>query len=779
LFLIVIILSGSLIKSFAIQTIYSIVPYPEKIEPKSGEFILNPLTVIYCSSFNTELNAICKQFRDQFARSSGIFLEIRKEKLDTALVNNAIVFSLKNIADSNEEAYELCVSKRKIVITSNSTHGAFNALQTLYQLMPVTIYSNKEEKQKKWSVNCVSIKDKPRFSYRGLHLDVSRHLFPVQSIKKYIDAMAMHKYNVLHWHLTDDQGWRIEIKKFPKLTKVGGFREQTLVGHYYDRYPQKFDKKAYGGFYTQQEAKEIVEYAKSKFIIIIPEIEMPGHAQAAIAAYPFLSCNQSSKINVATNWGVYKDVFCTREDVFRFLEGVLTEVIEIFPSKYIHIGGDECHKDRWRLCPDCQERIQNNKLKNEKELQSYFIRRIGNFLHKYDRQIIGWDEILDGEIPSNAVIMSWRGIKPGIDAAKAKHNVIMTPMSNCYFDKYQADPTTSPKLQSTAIGGFLPLKMVYDYEPIPSELSIDERKYIIGAQANVWTEYMPTFQIVERMVYPRAAAMSEVLWTTVSNKDWNRFKSNMIMLYSRYEKIGIQPSFDFYNVQFSSSISNDRNCVVQLACDYPNVQIRYTKTAKVPTMNDSLYTKPIVIHDSVKLTAVAFHNGRMIGSALTKRFVGSKLTGLNCIKTLSTNVTQAAQRVGLTDGIVGTTGILTNWVEITKGDDGEVIFDLEKSQLIHHLSIGMLNAPSICAIVPTRLQLFGSLDGSNYVLISDTFVSLPGSSNWEIIRPNLVFPSMMVRYLKLKIKKPYPCTTTKMEGNDGVSTVLFDEVMAW
>ena len=780
-FLFVVIFYGSTYLYGANVNQYSIIPYPQKLLPKSGNFSINPLTVIYASNSNPEILKLAHEFRDQLARSSGMVLEIRQmELMDTTGLLNAIVIGLtKSATDQADEAYELSVSRNQIVMTASAPNGVFYALQSLYQLMPVQIYSKKEVMLKKWTVPSVYISDFPRFSYRGLHLDVSRHIYPVQFIKKYIDAMAIHKYNVFHWHLTDDQGWRIEIKRYPKLTSVGAYRDQTLVGYYYERFPQIYDKKPYGGFYTQAEAKEIVEYAKNRYITVIPEIEMPGHAQAAIAAYPYLSCNQSTKIKVATSWGVFKDVFCTREDVFRFIEGVLTEVMEIFPSTYIHIGGDECPKDRWRMCPDCQERIQNNKLKNEKELQSYFIHRVESFLNNHGRQIIGWDEILEGGLAPSASVMAWRGVQHGIEAARSKHNVIMTPLAYCYFDKYQADPTTQPNHQSTAIGGFLSLDMVYNYEPVPKEISVEDAKYIIGAQANVWTEYMPASINVERMVYPRASAMSEVLWTQPDKKSWERFSNSMLTQFKRFEIMEMHPSQVFFNVDFTSNITLDKQFHVKLSCDHPEAQIRYNFTGKVPTINDSLFKSAISLTDSTLITAVAFVRAKIIGVPLSKIFLVNKLTGLNYTKTLNNTPYDGGNKSALTDGVRGTTKVAAQWVGVSKGSDGEVIIDLQKIQPIHKFSVGLLNAPSLCAIVSPRIQLFGSLDGVKYVLLADKSLPYSNSPNWEILRPQISFPKMNVRYLKLVLKSPYPCNTTKIEGNDGTPIIFMDEIVAW
>jgi hexosaminidase len=401
-------------------------------------------------------------------------------------------------------------------------------------LLPVEVENQAVVEGIKLSVPACEIKDEPRFVYRGMHLDVGRHMFPVASIKRYIDMIALHKMNTFHWHLTEDQGWRIEIKKYPKLTETGAFRKETIVGHA-GKPPLVYDGIPYGGFYTQDEVREVIAYAASRFITIIPEIEMPGHALAALASYPELSCT-GGPFEVGTKWGVEDDVFCAgKEGTLSFLEGVLTEVIDLFPGKYIHIGGDECPKVRWEKCPFCQKRIKDEGLKDEQELQSYFIQRIEKFLISKGRKLIGWDEILEGGLAPEATVMSWRGTEGGIAAAKEKHDVIMTPSKYVYLDYYQCEPEGEP----LAIGGYLPLERVYSYDPMPAELTADEQKYILGVQGNVWTEYIPTPEQLEYMAYPRMFAIAETGWSPEKLKDFDEFLSRLEILKKRYDAIGI------------------------------------------------------------------------------------------------------------------------------------------------------------------------------------------------------------------------------------------------
>jgi len=367
-----------------------------------------------------------------------------------------------------------------------------------------------------------------------MHLDVCRHFFTVDEVKRYLDIMAMHKFNTFHWHLTDDQGWRIEIKKYPKLTTVGSRRSETLIGHS-GRPPFKYDGQPYGGFYSQDDIREIVRYASERFIRVIPEIEMPGHAVAAISSYPVLSCT-GKQIEVETRWGVFDDVFCAGKDtVFAFLEDVLDEVMDMFPSEYIHVGGDECPKTRWQHCPLCQQRIREEGLKDEHELQSWFITRMEKYINAHGKKLIGWDEILEGGLAPEATVMSWRGVTGGIAAAKMDHDVIMTPFTYVYLDYYQSEPQGEP----LAIGGYLPLEKVYSYEPLPQELDTEEQKHILGLQGNLWTEYISTAEYLEYMAFPRAFAIAETGWTPVMKKDFEEFLARFSVLTERYDLMNL------------------------------------------------------------------------------------------------------------------------------------------------------------------------------------------------------------------------------------------------
>jgi hexosaminidase len=421
-----------------------------------------------------------------------------------------IFLRLKNDVALGKEGYKLNVTEKNVTITAREGAGLFYGVQSFFQLL-----SSSNE------LPMVEIVDQPRFAWRGLHLDVGRHFFQVDFIKKYIDLMSHFKMNTFHWHLTEDQGWRIEIKKYPKLQEIAAYRKETVIGRSSTRTRSeaKYDGIPYGGYYTQQEIKEVVAYAAQRYVTIVPEIEMPGHAQAALAAYPYLGCT-GGPYEVATSWGVFKDVFCAgKETTFEFLQDVLNEVIPLFPGKYIHIGGDECPKDSWKSCPNCQQKIKELNLKDEHQLQSYFIQRMEKYINSKGKNIIGWDEILEGGLAPNAAVMSWRGEEGGIAAAQQNHDVVMTPEKLVYFDYYQAPRETEP----LAIGGFTPVSTVYNYEPVPASFTSEQAKHVLGSQGNVWSEYMTTSDYVEYMVYPRAIALAEVLWSLRESKNYENF----------------------------------------------------------------------------------------------------------------------------------------------------------------------------------------------------------------------------------------------------------------
>lgn len=499
---------------------YPLIPQPVNLIPDSGFFRISDKLIIVAQSDNEDIQELLSYISDFMKVSWNIQTE---HVANTVAEKGEINLLIDEAFDMKSEEYFLSITPDSITIQAKNTIGAFWGFQSLCQLMPLQTSAS-------LSIPCVTISDFPQFEYRGLHLDVARHMFTVEFIKKYIDLMASYKFNKFHWHLTDDQGWRIEIKSYPKLQEIAAYRDETAIGHYRGwlnriglGWLHQFDGKRYGGYYTQKEIKEVVEYARKRHVTVIPEIELPGHCLAVLAAYPELGC-RGGPYKTATHWGIFDDIYCAgNEKTFEFLENVLMEILDLFPSKFIHIGGDEARKTRWSVCPRCQKRMKAEGLDDENELQSYFIGRIEKFLHSKNRQIIGWDEILEGGLVPNAVVMSWRGEKGGIEAARLGHYTIMTPLNELYFNYYQS----TAQIEPLAIGKYLPLQKVYYYNPIPETLNAEQTKYILGAQANVWTEYLKTPEDVEYMTFPRAAALAEVVWTSPSKKNYSNFISRL------------------------------------------------------------------------------------------------------------------------------------------------------------------------------------------------------------------------------------------------------------
>jgi len=502
---------------------FGLVPLPKSIELSNKKSMVTNQWYIKHNGGHDDLEILSAELSSRLKSDFNLNLSNQGDKSISLNVAS-------DVTDIGSEGYEMNISDDGITIYATTPNGVFYGIQTLYQLFDSgTYYENGIE------LSHLTISDEPRFIWRGMHLDVGRHFFEVDFIKKYIDYLALHKMNIFHWHLTEDQGWRVEIEAYPKLTEISAYRDESLIGHYQDK-PRQWDGEKYGGYYTKSEMKEVVAYAKSKYITVVPEIEMPGHTQAVLAAYPELSCTGGPH-TVAKLWGVHKEVFCAgKESTFEFLETVLTEVAAIFPSPYIHIGGDECPKDRWKEHDLDQKRIQAEGLKDEHELQSYFIKRIQGILDRLDKKLIGWDEILEGGLAPGAIVQSWRGMDGGIAAANANHEVIMSPTSHAYFDYYQSEDKENEPL---AIGGFLSLEKVYRFEPIPNNIDPDKQKYILGGQGNVWTEYISTPDKVEYMAMPRMSAMAEVLWSQATDRDYDNFTARMEWHYKRLDHMNI------------------------------------------------------------------------------------------------------------------------------------------------------------------------------------------------------------------------------------------------
>ncbi|MEM6719061.1 MAG: family 20 glycosylhydrolase [Bacteroidota bacterium] len=635
-----------------------------------------------------------------------------KEKLgyELTLQRNPDAKEFRIIFDpsiTHDEGYRIEVEKDSLVIRTKTEKGAFYAFQSLRQFFPPSV-ENKTFTGEKILLHNALVEDAPRFKYRGMHLDVSRHMFSVDFIKKYIDLMSQLKMNTFHWHLTDDQGWRIEIKKYPKLQEVAAFRDETLIGHYNDS-PQQFDGKKYGGYYTQEEVKDIVQYAAERYITVIPEIEMPGHAQAAIAAYPNLGCSDTP-VKVATKWGVFEDIYCPTEETFTFLENVLDEVIALFPGKYIHIGGDEAPKTRWKDCAYCQELIKKENLQDEHGLQSYFITRMEKYVNSKGKQIIGWDEILEGGLAPNATVMSWRGMNGGIEAAKSGHNVIMTPTSHAYFDYYQSDNEDEP----LAIGGYLPLEKVYNFEPIPAGLTKEQEKYILGAQGNVWTEYMATPEKVEYMAFPRMIAMAEVAWSQPERKGYEYFSEGLSLFHKRLDAQNVNYANHLYEIEggIAELVSGDLPkpndpIVLILKTILENQVIRYTTDASSPTINSKEYVTYVPVEESTIFKAAVFDEKKKLGRDFTLKFNKHKAVMENITLVPEPHTSYSGSgKYSLINGISGSDTRYGDkeWLGFW-GDDVTITLDFDTPKKISTISTRFYNANGQWIYAPKEIQV--------------------------------------------------------------------------
>lgn len=727
---------------------YSVIPYPNSLVQEDGTFVFNKKTKMICtSSLDSASQEVVRNFSALLNNVAGLKTEciVDEEKSD----KNIVFFDLDtSIAD---EGYSLDIDPSKIIIKASSAAGFYYAVQSLKQLLPIAVYGDKESVSvEKWEVPCAHIDDAPRFSYRGMHLDVARHFFSVDEVKRYIDLLAMHKLNVFHWHLTDDQGWRIEIKKYPKLTEIGSIRKHTMVEKNFDQY----DNTPYGGYYTQDQIRDIVNYAKERFITIIPEVDLPGHMVAALASYPSLGCT-GGPYEVQGVWGVHPDVLCAgKEETYEFVTDVLSEVIELFPSRYIHIGGDECPKDRWKKCPLCQARIRKLGLKTDKEhtaeerLQSYFMTRVEKFLNENNRQIIGWDEILEGGAAPNATVMSWRGTDGGVQAAKLRHNVVMTPNTYLYFDYYQSEDTQTEPL---AIGSYVPLERVYDFEPVPDTLDNDSKKYILGAQANLWTEYISDFKQVEYMLLPRLDALSEVQWTQPENKNWVNFLDRLQHNIQVYDLKGYNYGKHIFGINPEYRIIPEKHCIEVTLRTQGDAPVYYTLDGTVPTEKSTRYTQPIELTENTDLKAIVVRPG-MKTNMFEKEYVFNKATARKIMLNSAPNdryTFKGGQT--LVDGMIGDIGFATGrWIGFSPGDLDAVI-DLGETTFISKVELGILFDKDNWIFPSDHVSVLVSQDGVKYNSVADTVLVLPDQSvkNDRMIQ-GVAFDPVNTRYVKIK-----------------------------
>ena len=721
----------------------AIVPYPNHLETGRGTYRVTDRPVTCDSRTDERTQRAVVGFAARLATVTGGTNPV-------TVADEVPASGIRFVTDESlpAEGYELNVDGEGIEVRASQFPGFLYALQSLGQLLPAAVYGTEPAPDAAWEVPCVKIADAPRFAYRGMHLDVARHFFSVDEVKRYIDVMAIHKLNTLHWHLTDDQGWRIEIKRYPELTAVGSIRKATVVRKEWGTY----DDTPYGGFYTQDEIRDVVEYAADRGVTVIPEIDLPGHMLAALTAYPELGCT-GGPYEVWGRWGVADDVLCPgREKTFEFLEGVLTEVMELFPSEYIHIGGDECPKVRWEKCPRCQAKIRQLGLKDDGEhtaehyLQSYVTDRIGKFLAQHGRRIIGWDEILEGRAPSDAVVMSWRGSEGGIAAAKLGHDVIMTPNSHFYFDYYQSLDTDA---EPFGIGGYIPMEQVYSYDPAFPELTPEQQKHILGVQANLWTEYVLSDEHLEYMLLPRLAALSEVQWCLPETKDWNRFIGSFRMD-EIYSQMGYEFAKHIFGVTASYAVDPEKGGVVMTLTTQGGAPIRYTLDGSDPTASSPLYKAPVTIGESCTFKAAALREG-MQTPVYARKFDFNKATGrriaLNAAPTLKYTYGGASLLVdGYRGGPVYSNGA---WIGFLN-EPLDVTIDMQGAKPYSAVTVESLVEKGEWVFPPSSVGVYLSDDGSEFTEAALMSVPQETAGSPDGVKPfKVLFPETSARYLRV------------------------------
>lgn len=751
-------------KDNVVQADYDVIPLPQHIEQMSGKgFNLSYNTVIVYPAGDDTMKRNAEFLAGYIKEQIGKELEVTDQSVD----KNAIVLST-GLDDKNKEAYHLKVGKQLIRIQGASAAGVFYGIQTLRKSMAGT-------EQGDMAFPAVDINDYPRFSYRGVHLDVSRHFFPADSIKRFIDMLALHNINRFHWHLTDDQGWRIEIKKRPKLTTIGSKRAETVIG----RNSGEYDHVPYGGFYTQDEAREIVKYAQDRFITIIPEIDLPGHMQAALAAYPYLGCT-GGPYEVWKQWGVSDDVLCAGNDeTLKFIEDVLGEIVEIFPSEYIHIGGDECPKVRWQTCPKCQARIKalgikaDDKHTAEQKLQAYIIDYAEKFLNGKGRKMIGWEEILEGGLSPTATVMSWRGKESGIEAAKMGNDAIMTPASHLYFDYYQTMDTEKEPL---AIGGYVSVERVYSYEPIDPSLTADEAAHVIGVQANLWTEYVPTFSQLEYMELPRLAALSEVQWTMPDKKNYDNFLQRLPRLISIYDQEGYNYAKHVFNVKAEYITDYVNNLIKVVLSAIGNSPIYYTLDGSEPTEKSQLYSDTLSLKESCVLKAMTVRNNKK-SDVLTEKIDFNKATAkpLTLLQPINEKYKFNGEYT-LVDGLSGTPNYRTGrWIAFYK-NDMEAVVDLKQETSIHKAWVRTYVEIGEEILDVRSISVLASDDGKTYKELKTVeFPPVTAKDKNGIYTHEVTFNAVNARYVKVIAKPEYKIPAWHW-GNGRPAFIFVDEI---
>jgi hexosaminidase len=701
----------------------SIVPKPSSVALRNGSFSLTSGSTIRCSDNKQGQEAVAGYLADRLSSATGFQLQ---KAVAGSITKPAIMLDTASDSVLPEEGYSLVVAKNGVRITAKSRAGFFYGAQTLLQLLPPDVYSPRHSAAKKWSIPCVEIKDAPRFKWRGMHLDVSRHFLPKEFVKQYIDILAMHKMNVFHWHLTDDQGWRIQIKKYPKLTEVAAWRVDREHQPWSLRDPQRPGEQAtLGGFYTQDEIREIVRYASDRNITVVPEIEMPAHTTALLAAYPQFSCTGGPfTVPPGGVWPI-TDIFCAGNDsTFTFLQDVLSEVMEMFPSTFIHIGGDEADKKEWKVCAKCQARIKNEHLKDESELQSYFVQRIEKFLNSRNRRLIGWDEILEGGLAPNAAVMSWRGTEGGFAAARQGHDAVMTPISHTYLNCYQGPEDLEPLGE----GGYIPIAKVYSYEPVPEGLTSEEEHHILGAQGCLWGEYIPTPEQAQYMVLPRVAALAEVVWSPKISRNWPDFSGRLERQMKRYRAAGYNYAKSAYLVTISPSVDSVKKRIkLTLANEMKNPAIRFTLDGSDPSPASRLYKNPLAIAKTTTVKAGAFSGGALLSKVSSQKVLIHKASFKPVKLKFPYERYAGGGEYGLVNGLRGSLSYAGGSWQGFHQSDFDAVIDLGRSVPMKKISAGFLERTGSWIFFPTLVEFSVSDDGEHFTNVAKFEIPVPSA----------------------------------------------------
>jgi len=726
------------------QNRYPIIPQPQKIIPQNGSFELNKQVVIVDKTHNPQTLVALQPLKDKCRLAAGLALPVVSKAKGKKPIE--VILDAKM---TQAEGYKLSITPQQIQLKAKTPAGIFYGVQSLLQLLPTDIEQKIRANDTQWTIPCGTIEDEPRFGYRGIMLDVSRHFMPVDFLKKYIDELAALKINRFHWHLTDGQAFRFESKKYPLLHTAKSPQWPTNEG-----------------FYTQEQMRELVKYAQDRFITIIPEVDVPGHSQAALVAYPQYACQDSTGKQL-----LFQGEFCPNPESAQFIADILDEVISIFPSEYIHIGGDEASKVAWHKCPVCRKTTQDLGLKNVDELQSNFIKTLEKHLNSRGRKMIGWDEILEGGLAPNATVMAWRSLESGGEAAKMKHNAIMSPTSHCYLDYYQSEDPNEP----LAFAGFINLPKIYSFEPIPENLTAEEAKYVLGPQANLWTEQVPVGSHAEYMTFPRGVALAEVGWSKKEDRNYANFLDRLSSYLTRMDYRSVNYAKHFFEIKTQTSRDANQRINLSLLCDNNGAPIYYTTDGSTPTQLSNLYTGPILISQTTNIKAATVMKGRMVDE-ITRTISINKATGVQMELTTLPSKRYFRGGIGaITNGTFGGNGRFNDEEWLGWNDqDFEGVIKWNQATDFSKITLRFFHKPSSWVWMPKSVSILASNDGVNYTTLSTVNPSVPAQEGVLTIPMSL--GNQQYKFLKIKAQA-YGTIPANMTGAGDKAWLFVDEVV--